>query len=109
MKETKYTDRKIEDIIESAGKLKQAEVSPFIFTRIKSRLGEKTHTRVYLPLPKAALGLFTLLLLALINFYVVFSPAAENKHSKEVTIGSTVSGSVIPTQSNPYLEILNSQ
>lgn len=102
-------DHKIERIIGSAEKLKKAEASPFLFTRIKSRIGEKQQIRNLIPVPKAALGLFTLLLLAVLNFYVIFNPSSEKRVSQKENSSNAVTESVIPTQSNPYLEILNSQ
>ncbi len=103
------TENKIEKIISSAEKLKKAEASPFLFTRIKSRIGEKQQIRHLIPVPKAALGLFTLLLLAVLNFYVIFNPSSEKRVSQKDNNSSPVTESVIPTLSNPYLEILNSQ
>ena len=82
MSKEKTKDQKIENIIGSAEKLKKAEVSPFLFTRIKSRIGEKQQIKKLIPVPKAALGLFTLLLLAALNFYVVMNPSTERKVSQ---------------------------
>ena len=109
MSKEESKDQKIEDIISSAEKLKRVEVNPFLFTRIKSRLGEKRQIITLIPVPKAALGLFTLLLLAVLNFYVIFNPSSEKRVSQNGDNSSPVTESVIPTQSNPYLEILNSQ
>ena len=109
MSKEESKDQKTEDIISSAEKLKRVEVNPFLFTRIKSRLGEKRQIITLIPVPKAALGLFTLLLLAALNFYVVMNPSTERKVSQKEKNSGTVTESVIPTQLNPYLEILNSQ
>jgi len=109
MSKEKSKDQKIENIIGSAEKLKRVEVNPFLFTRIKSRLGEKRQIITLIPVPKAVLGLFTLLLLAVLNFYVMLSPISEKRVSQKYTNKSSVTETVIPTQSNPYLEILKSQ
>lgn len=109
MSKEESKDQKTEDIISSAEKLKRVEVNPFLFTRIKSRLGEKRQIITLIPVPKAALGLFTLLLLSVLNFYVIFNLSSEKRVSQKYTNNSSVTESVIPTQSNPYLEILNSQ
>lgn len=109
MNKEELKEHKIEKIIGSAEKLKKAEASPFLFTRIKSRISENQQIKKLVPVPKAALGLFTLLLLAVLNFYVIFNPSSEKRISQKEKNSSQVSETVIPTQSNPYLEILNSQ
>lgn len=109
MNKEELKENKIEKIIGSAEKLKKAEASPFLFTRIKSRISENQQIKKLVPVPKAALGLFTLLLLAVLNFYVIFNPSSEKRISQKEKNSSQVSETVIPTQSNPYLEILNSQ
>lgn len=96
-------DKWINDTLESLNGIKQAEASPFLFAKVLNRV-KNGKTGGFIPAKRAALGFMTMVILAVINIAVILNlnTAAENLQT-----GSTVTHELIPSQTNPYLEILS--
>ena len=92
----------INGTLESLEGIKKAEPNPFLFTKLLSGLKSGEKIPSFIPVRKIAIGMASMALLAVINIAVVYYPAEEN------TTGTNdyTATSYIPSQSNPYLEIL---
>ncbi len=93
----------VNDTIESAGFFKKADANPFIFAKILSRIKSGEKLNDIIPLRKAALGFLSILLLIALNYSaLMYSPVSKNSETQTVA-----NSEVIPSQQNPYLEILS--
>jgi hypothetical protein len=103
-------DKRIEEIISLAGKIKRAEANPYLFTRIRNSLKNNGSKKAYLPLPKAALGFLSIFILVLFNLFVIVSSGSSEKNNDNNFINSNnTSETLVPSQTNQYHEILNTQ
>lgn len=105
MEQNTNKDKWIEEILSTTGKMQRVEVSPFMFTKILQKIS--TNSKNVISFRKAAFGFATVLILAVLNVLIVFnsggSPVKINTNVKQ----SESSSEFIPSQYNPYLEILN--
>jgi len=93
----------INETLESINGIKKAEPNPFLFSKILSRIKSGDKTTAFIPVRKIAFGLASMVLLAFINIAVLFYPTSSQQ---TIESGNTSASSFIPSQSNPYLEIL---
>lgn len=93
----------VNNAIESAGSLKQAEANPFMYAKILSRMKAGEKLNEVIPLKKAALGFLSVLLLIALNYSAIMY-STESKNSQ---VQTNTASEVIPSQQNPYLEILS--
>lgn len=106
MAQNKNKDKWIEEVLNSADKIRKVEVSPFIYPKILHKLKEGRSSNI-IPVRRAVLGFITIILLAVINLLVIFN-SVTGKSTEKNSVTKTVSSSqFIPSQYNPYLEILN--
>ena len=98
-------DKWIEEILSSAEGITRAEASPFMFSKILSRLKSVKNSTVILPFRKLALGFLTLILLVVLNVTVLFRSTNVNVTNTTVSDKNNKE-EIIPSQTNPYLEIL---
>ncbi|MEO8514413.1 MAG: hypothetical protein ABI543_12705 [Ignavibacteria bacterium] len=101
-------DKWIEEILSSTDNIRRASANPYIFPKILNRIKNISRSNNYVPIKRAAIGFITIILLAIINVFVVFK---ADKSTVNINTGNTKkenSSSFIPSQYNPYYEILNS-
>jgi len=95
----------VESVLASVDGIKKAEPNPFLLAKIKNRLNEKGKSAGYIPVRKAALGFLTIIVLAVLNITILLNlTSTENNTGNELNVSSTEE--IIPSQNNPYLEIL---
>lgn len=101
-------DKWINDTIESLNGVKQAEASPFLFAKVLHRVKQEA-TGGFIPAKRAALGFMTIIILAVINIAVIMNlnTTTETVQTGITVTGNTVTNEFIPSQTNPYLEILS--
>lgn len=107
MKQNQNKDKWIQETLESADNIKRAEASPFIYPKILNRLKDLHKTGSIIPLRRAAIGFVSIILLAIINVFVIFGSADQPDSDKNKVTKTESSSQFIPSQYNPYLEILN--
>lgn len=96
----------VEEILESAEKINRIEASPYIYPKILNRLKDQNKTGSVIPYRRAAMGFITVILLAVINLLVIFGSAENTVSDKNYETKKESSSQFIPSQYNPYLEIL---
>ncbi len=110
MEQNKNKDKWIEDILSSTKSIKRAEASAYIYPKILHRLKSGDSTYKIIPFKRAAFGFATVVLLVALNIFVVFNslndPGNKVIPNNESSIKSS-EDQLIPSQINPYLEILN--
>ncbi len=106
MVQNKNKDKWIEEVLNSADKIRKVEASPFIYPKILHRLKTGRSSNM-IPVRRAALGFITIILLAVINLLVIFNSGTGNSTEKTSVTKTLSSTQFIPSQYNPYLEILN--
>lgn len=94
----------INDTIDSIDGIKQAEVSPFLYAKVLNRIKSGGKLSGYIPVKKAALGFLTILILAVLNLAVILN---LNSTASTTDITTNNVNDLIPSQTNPYLEILS--
>ncbi|MCC7159569.1 MAG: hypothetical protein IT281_08530, partial [Ignavibacteria bacterium] len=93
----------VNDTIESAGFLNRAEANPFMYSKILSRIKSGEKLKEIIPLRKAAFAFLSILLLIALNYStIMYSIVPKNS-----SIQTNTASEVIPSQQNPYLEILS--
>jgi hypothetical protein len=97
-------DKWIDDTIQSIDGIKQAEASPFLYAKVLNRIKSGGKLSGYIPVKKAALGFLTILILAALNLAVILN---LNSTSSSTDSSSNNINDFIPSQTNPYLEILS--
>ena len=107
MKQNLNKDRWIEEVLSSADNIQRAQPGQFIFPKILNRIKDKARNNNYIPVKRAAIGLVTILLLGVINLLVIFSNGNTQVNTKTTQTNPESSTKFIPSQYNPYLEILN--
>jgi len=110
MEENKNRDKWVNEILTSADNIKRADASPYIYPKILHRLKKSGEDYSMISIKKAAYGVITVFVLFMLNMFVIFTPFKDKGNtdfeSKEGSINSTEE-QMIPSQINPYLEILN--
>ncbi len=94
----------INDTIESINGIKQAEASPFLYAKVLNRIKSDGKVIGYIPVKKAALGFLTILILAALNLAVILN---LNSTASITDTNTNTVNDLIPSQTNPYLEILS--
>lgn len=110
MEQNRNNDKWAEEIISSAESIKRAEAGPYIYPKILHRIKNSGNSNNMIPFKRAAFGIVTVILLALLNIYAVYTsandPVSKINQNKEGSLKSS-EDQLIPSQVNPYLEILN--
>lgn len=101
-------DKWIEEILSSADNIRRASANPYIFPKILNRIKDRSRSNNYVPIKTAAIGFMTIILLAIINVFVVFKSGNSTVNVNSENTKKENSSSFIPSQYNPYYEILNS-
>lgn len=107
MKQNLNKDKWIEEVLSSADNIQRAQAGQFIFSKILNRIKENNRSRNIIPIKRAAVGFITILLLGVINLLVIFSNGNTQVNTKTTQTNPESSTKFIPSQYNPYLEILN--
>ena len=107
MEQKNNKDKWIEEVMESAEKIKRIEASPFIYPKILHRLKNQSNAGRIIPVRRAAIGFITIILLAVINVFVITKSGNQTVIEKNTVSKTESSSQFIPSQYNPYLEILN--
>jgi hypothetical protein len=110
MEANKNRDKWVEDVLSSTENIKRAEASTYIYPKILHRIKNSRNINNMIPFKKAAFGIVTVILLAVLNILVVFTsisdPGSKIHQNTESSLNSS-GDQLIPSQVNPYLEILN--
>ncbi|NOS84883.1 MAG: hypothetical protein HOP31_07065 [Ignavibacteria bacterium] len=110
MEQNKNRDKWVEDVLSSTENIKRAEASTYIYPKILHRLKSGDSTYNIIPFKRAAFGIVTVVLLAVLNIFIVFTsqndPGSKVIQNTESSLNSS-GDQLIPSQVNPYLEILN--
>lgn len=110
MEQNRNKDKWVEEIISSAESIKRAEAGPYIYPKIIYRIKNSGNSNNMIPFNKAAFGIVTIILLALLNVFAVFTSVNDTgskMHQKKESSLKSSEDQLIPSQVNPYLEILN--
>ena len=95
----------INETLESLNGIKKVEPNPFLFPKILSRLKSGEKVPSFIPVRKIAFGFLSLALLAVLNVSIWFM---NGNGSQQSQVTETTASELIPSQTNPYLEILTS-
>jgi len=110
MEHNRDKDKWVEEIIASAEGIKRAEAGPYIYPKILHRIKNSRNSSNIIPFKRAAFGIVTIILLALLNIFAVFTSVNDTGSKMYQNTKSSLKISedqLIPSQVNPYLEILN--
>lgn len=109
MEQNRDKDKWVEEIISGAESIKRAEAGPYLYPKILHRIRNNRSNTNTISLRRAALGMITVVLLAVLNLFVIFRNAENTQKYPEGYMESRSSSTdirIIPSQVNPYLEIL---
>lgn len=107
MYNSKNKEKWIEEILTSTDSINRAKVSPFLFSKILNRIKDASRSNNYIPVKRAVIGFITIILLAVVNVFVVFNSGNTSGSERTINTNTENSSQFIPSQYNPYLEILN--
>ncbi len=106
MEQNTNKDKWIEEILSSSDSIKRVSAGPYLFPKILSRLKDNKNRYGYIPIKRAAIGFITIVLLAIINVFVVFNSGNSTMNIRSENTKTESSSQFIPSQYNPYLEII---
>lgn len=110
MEQNKNKDKWVEEILSSTENIERAEAGLYIYPKILYRIKDTGREFNFIPFKKAAFGFTTVVLLAVLNIFVVFSSVnnPKNRSTQDTeSLFKSTENQLIPSQVNPYLEILD--
>lgn len=92
----------VNETIESISGIKRAEASPFLYAKVLHRL-KQGQSPAYISARKAFAGIAAIAAVVFLNIFILFGTSGSTVETENIQD----SGELVPTQSNPYLEILS--